>query len=94
MAEIPVAEKKEVRIGDWLGEAWNLTVENIGPHLLLGLVLGLVSIVSSFTLVGPILISGAIWCGAFFYAKKRMLKQPAEIGDVFKGFDVFVESLK
>jgi uncharacterized membrane protein len=119
MPAIPVAEKKEVKIGDWLSEAIRLTTEkeNIGPHLLLGLVVAVIFIVpyalgmffslflrhivavivagigisSMLTFVFCIIVMMPLACGMFLYAKKRMLKMPAELSDVFRGFDIFVE---
>jgi len=117
MPAIPVAEKKEVKIGDWLSEAIRLTTEkeNIGQHLLLGLVVAAIFIIPyalgmGFSLllrhgVAGIGISSMLsflfWlivmmplaCGMFLYAKKRMLKMPIDLSDIFRGFDIFVECL-
>lgn len=93
MNHIPIATKQEVKIGDWLAEAWQLTVDNLGPHLLLGLLVTVIMIGANTICIGGILVGMPIACGSFLYAKKRMLSGSPEIGDIFKGFDVFVEAL-
>ncbi|MCX7000679.1 MAG: hypothetical protein NT106_10380 [Candidatus Sumerlaeota bacterium] len=93
MPAIPVAGKKEVKIGDWLSEAMKLTTENLGPHLLLGLVVGVIFIVGVGTVAGGLIVIMPLMCGMFFYAKKRMLKMPADLSDIFRGFDIFNECL-
>lgn len=121
MPAIPVAEKKEVKIGDWLSEAIRLTTEkeNIGPHLLLGLIVAAIFIIpyalgmffslflrhfvagiiagigisSMLTFVFCLIAMMPLACGMFLYAKKRMLKMPVDLSDIFRGFDIFVECL-
>jgi hypothetical protein len=93
MNGIPVAEKREVNIGNWLAETWKWTTKDIGPTLLLGLVAVLILLVLGITFVGSVLCSMPIFCGLFLYCKKRMLGRPAELGDMFKGFEIFAECL-
>jgi len=44
----------------------------------------LLLLVVALTIVGPLFLVGPIVCGNFLYAKKRLLQQPAELGDVFR----------
>jgi uncharacterized membrane protein len=88
-----IPANKEVKLSAWFSEAMQLTLDNIGPHLLIGLILLVIGYVLSFTFIGILLLQVPLLCGMFCYAKKRMLRQPAEIGDLFRGFDVFVPAL-
>ena len=60
---------------------------DIGMYMLVALV---VSILSS---VVPLIIQGPLLAGFHIYCMKRMLGRPAELGDIFKGFDFFVPTL-
>lgn len=95
MVEMPAVGKREAKIGPWLSEAWSLTIEQkfIGLQLLIGLVVGLILAALSMTVLGPLFITMPIICGLFYFASKRIQKKPVEFGDVFRGFDVFVEGL-
>lgn len=93
MPDLPAPEKRPVPIGDWLSQALNLTNAHLGPHLVLGLVVGLMCAVAGFTVIGGILVGWPLNCGCFLYARKRMTGQAAELGDVFRGFDVFGECM-
>lgn len=87
-----VPGKREVKIGDWFSESMRLTMDNLGPHLLVGLILTLIFLVLTFTVIG-LLVCVPLWCGAFYYAQKRMLNRPVEINDLFRGFDIFTQAL-
>src|ERR1051326_6492873 len=81
----PVGIKAEP--GRWIGEGWALVKADIGMYMLVALV---VSILSS---VVPLIIQGPLLAGFHIYCMKRMLGRPAELGDIFKGFDFFVPTL-
>ena len=77
-----------VRIGDWLTEAWKVFTESIGVHIVLALIVGLGSLLTIGILAGPLA------CG-WYYIILRQLREPdykPEIGDVGKGFEVFLQS--
>ncbi len=75
-----------VKIGDWFSEAWQLISQDIGTHLILGLIVGLGTSATGSLLYGP-LVGGYLWI-VF-----RKLKDPnyvPQVGDLAKGFEVFV----
>ena len=77
-----------VRIGDWLTEAWKVFTESIGVHIVLALIVGLGSLLTIGILAGPLA------CG-WLYIILRQLREPdykPEIGDIGKGFEVFLQS--
>jgi uncharacterized membrane protein len=88
-----VPGKREVKIGDWFSEAMRLTTDNLGPHLLVGLILLVIFLVAGATVIGSLLLAVPMACGAFYFTKKQLLHQSAEIGDLFRGFDIFQEAV-
>jgi len=96
MDGIHLASKRQARIWDWLAEAWNLTVdrEDVGLHLLVGLVITLGFFLLVFTIVGPALLYLPVACGLFYFARNKLQGQKPEFNDVLKGFDLIGEGLK
>jgi hypothetical protein len=88
-----VPGKREVKIGDWFSEAMRLTTDNIGPHLVVGLILTVIYLAAGTTVIGSLLLAVPMACGAFYFSKKQLLHQSPEIGDLFRGFDVFQEAV-
>jgi hypothetical protein len=83
-----------VRIGEWFTEAWNLIqpvwIEYILVILLFQVVVGvayLLCVLPGLLVIGPML------GGVFVYCGKRALGEPAEVTDLFKGFERFGPTL-
>lgn len=77
-----------VKIGDWFSEAWQLISQDIVTHLILGLIVGLGTSITGGLLWGPLM-------GGYLWIIFRKLKDPSyspEIGDVGKGFEMFVQT--
>ena len=77
-----------VKIGDWFSEAWQLISQDIVTHLILGLIVGLGTSITGGLLWGPLM-------GGYLWIIFRKLKDPnytPEIGDVGKGFEMFVQT--
>ena len=71
------------RIGDWIREAWDIFVSDVGMFMLAGLIYA--------ALVGlcfPILI-GPLSCGMYIIVFDRMRGGHVEIGRLFAGFEYF-----
>ena len=78
-----------IRTGAWLAEAWGIFKQDAGIHIVVFLVLSVASGMSSGILYGPLL------CG-YYYMIFRHLQDPSsrlQLGDIAKGFDVFVHAL-
>lgn len=79
-----------VRIGEWFQESWAVVQPVWLECLLAGLVYSLVVAVATIACLLPgLIIAGPMIAGMFVYMAKRLLGQPAEIGDIFKGFRRF-----
>lgn len=78
-----------VKTGEWLSEGWDLVKQDLWMHVLLALVVGLGSAITGGILGGP-LICGYIW---IIIEKMRNPAYKPAIGDLGKGFEVFVHAL-
>jgi uncharacterized membrane protein len=79
----------KVDIGGWLGEAWEAYKANFGLLLVSTLVAGLLGALTCGVLFGPMV------AGLTLVVLRLLRRQePApQVGDVFKGFDFFLQSL-
>ncbi len=78
-----------VKIGDWLSEAWQIISEDLVTHILLALIVGLGSSITGGLLSGP-LMGGYLW---IVFNKMKNPSYTPQVGDVGKGFDQFVQLL-
>lgn len=66
----------------WIGEGWNLVTADLGNYVLIALVFCLLN--------GVPLIQGALIAGFHVVTMKKLMGRPAELNDLFKGFNFFV----
>jgi hypothetical protein len=91
---VPPPGGPTVRIADWLNEAWAILQQNWLEYILAVLVFELVVVLGIFACLLPgILLAGPMLGGVHIYLAKRLLGLPAEVGDVFKGFRRFGDTL-
>ncbi len=77
-----------VKAGDWVSQGWALIKPNLGTHILIALVAGLLSSVTLGILSGPLA------CG-WFMILLRQQREPGyvpQFGDLWKGFEFFAQS--
>jgi hypothetical protein len=79
----------KVDIGGWISEAWELYKANFALICVSTLVVALLGAFTCGVLAGP------LWAGLVMILLRLMRKgQPVpQIGDVFKGFDLFLQAL-
>ena len=82
-------EKAEVKFGEWFDKGFNLYKENLGTLILASLIALVLSAVTIGILAGPML-AGIILITLGFFDKRE---PKPEVGNVFKGFDYFLNSL-
>ncbi len=76
-----------VKIGDWLSEAWTIVSQDLVTHILLALIVGLGSSITGGLLAGP-LMGGYLW---IVFKKMKDPSYTPAVGDVGKGFENFVQ---
>lgn len=80
---------KKIDIGAELGKGWNLFKSNMGLLIVAGVIASAVSLIT----VG--ILSGPMAAGMFLVVRRLLQGDPVQpqAGDVFKGFDFFVQAL-
>jgi hypothetical protein len=71
--------------GRWLGAGWELVTADFGNYLLISLIF--------FLLNGVPFLQGALVAGFHIYTMKKLVRRPAGVGDIFKGFNFFLPTL-
>jgi uncharacterized membrane protein len=71
--------------GRWISEGWNLVTADLGNYIVISLIF--------FLLNGVPFIQGALICGFHIFTMKKLMGRPAELGDLFKGFNFFIHAL-
>jgi len=71
--------------GRWIGEGWTLVKADLGNYIVMALLFVLLS--------GVPLIQGALVAGFHIFTMKKLMGRPAELGDLFKGFNLFIPTL-
>jgi uncharacterized membrane protein len=69
----------------WISEGWNLVTADLGNYIVISLIF--------FLLNGVPFIQGALIAGFHIFTMKKLMGRPAELGDLFKGFNFFVNAL-
>ncbi len=81
-------EKVDVKFSEWLEQGFALYKESIGVLILPAILVVVISVLSLGILAGP-MIAGLIWMT--LRLKDKTETKPA-VGDVFKGFDYFLNA--
>jgi uncharacterized membrane protein len=83
-----------VRIGDWFNEAFDRVKPAWVEYFIAGIVVMLCMAVSAVLCYIPyFIVGGPLLGGLFIFVAKKMLGVQAEVGDVFKGFRKFTETM-
>ncbi len=80
---------EQVKLGDWIQRGFELYKANLGAWLVAALLAVVISIATVGLLAGP-MMAGLVWMALAQADRKAGLPQA---GDVFKGFDYFLQAL-
>jgi uncharacterized membrane protein len=80
--------KVDVKFGEWIQQGFELYMANIGVWIVASLLVFVISHATAGILAGPML-AGLIWMALAQIDKKDVKPQ---IGDIFKGFDYFLQA--
>ncbi len=90
----PMGGGATVRIGDWFNEAFDRIKPAWVDYFVAGLVAMIAIAISALLCYIPyFIVGGPLVAGVYIFVAKKMLGLPAEIGDIFKGFRKFSETL-
>jgi hypothetical protein len=71
--------------GRWIGAGWTLVTADLGNYILISLIF--------FLLNGVPFIQGALFAGFHIFTMKKLMGRPAQLDDLFKGFNFFINAL-
>ncbi len=75
----------QVTAGRWIGQGWDLVKADLGTYILIALL---------YSLLGSVpLINGALIAGFHIFTMKKLMGRNAELGDLFQGFNFFLQAL-
>ena len=77
--------RAHVTPGRWLSQGWDIVKADLGTYVLISLVFFLLSVVP--------FIQGSLVIGFHILTMKKLAGRNAELADVFKGFNFFVDGL-
>ncbi|MCX6993773.1 MAG: hypothetical protein NT011_11625 [Kiritimatiellaeota bacterium] len=80
--------KVDVKFGEWIQQGWELYKANIGVWIVASLLAIVISVATLGILSGP-MMAGLVWMALVLVDRKEPKPQ---MGDVFKGFDYFLQS--
>jgi len=81
-----------INMGRWISEGWNLVNQDLGFFAVLTLVFLIITIVAGSTVLGLVLL-GPLQAGYFYILLQKLQGRPAAIGDIGRGFDVFIPAM-
>lgn len=76
----------KAQTGKWISAGWKMVTADLGNFALLGLIFVLVNSIASIVTQGP------LQTGMHLFCMKKMYNRRAEMGDMFKGFDYFLQA--
>ena len=83
-----------VKIGEWFTEAFDRVKPAWVEYFIAGIVVMLCMAVSAVLCYLPyFIVGGPLLAGRYIFVGKKILGMPAEVGDVFKGFRKFTETM-
>ncbi len=86
------ATASPINMGRWISEGWNLVNQDLGFFAVLTLVFLIITIVAGSTVLGLVLL-GPLQAGYFYILLQKLQGRPAAIGDIGRGFDVFIPAM-
>src|SRR5580658_4962721 len=69
----------------WIGAGWNQVMADLGNYIVIALIF--------FVLNGVPFVQGALIAGFHIFTMKKLMGRPAQLDDLFKGFNFFINAL-
>ncbi len=79
--------------GRWISMGWAVVKGDLGNFVLITLIAVALSLAVSFTVVGHFLIGGPLITGLFIATRRRVVEGRMDVGDLFAGFSLFLDSV-
>ena len=76
----------DVTPGRWIGTGWSIVKDDLGNYILITVMALLLAMVGNFIVAGPLI------AGLFISVRRRMLGGRTDLGDLFSGFNLFIDA--
>lgn len=87
------AKTDEINISKWIMNGWDLVMANFGEFLLLSFIYIVILAVASTTFIVGLILAGPLTAGFFYIIFNKIRGREIYIGDIAKGFDVFIAAI-
>lgn len=81
-----MAGNASVTPGRWIGIGWDTVKADLGNYILITVMALLLATVGNFIVAGPLI------AGLFISVRRRMLEGRTDLGDLFAGFNFFIDA--
>ncbi len=91
--KLTVSQTGEINISKWIMNGWDLVMKDFGEFLLLSFIYVVLLTVAFSTLIVGLILAGPLTAGFFYIILNRIRGKEFYIGDIAKGFEVFVAAV-
>lgn len=91
--ETSSGKTEDVNISKWIMNGWDLVMANFGDFLLLSFIYIVILAVASTTFIVGLILAGPLTAGFFYIILNKIRGREIYIGDIAKGFDVFIAAV-
>jgi uncharacterized membrane protein len=88
-----VSKTGEINISKWIINSWDLVMKDFGNFLLLSFIYIVLLTIAFSTWIIGLILAGPLTAGFFYIILKRIHGKEFYIGDIAKGFEVFVAAV-
>lgn len=91
--DVILSKSGEINISKWITNGWDLVFGNFGDFLLLSFIYVVILTIAFSTWVIGMILFGPLTAGFYYIIFNRIRGKEIYIGDIAKGFNVFVPTL-
>ncbi len=88
-----VSQNGEINISKWIMSGWDLIMKDFGEFLLLSFIYIVLLTVAFSTWIIGLILAGPLTAGFFYIILNRIRGKDFYIGDIAKGFEVFIAAV-
>lgn len=88
-----VAKTGEVNISRWIMSGWDLVMKDFGEFLLLSFIYTVLLTIAFSTWIVGLILAGPLTAGFFYIILNRIRGKEFYMGDIARGFEVFVAAV-
>ena len=91
--KLKISQTGEINISKWIMNGWDLVMKDFGNFLLLSVIYIILLTVAFSTWIIGLILAGPLTAGFFYIIFNRIRGKEFYMGDIAKGFEVFVAAV-